>query len=438
MSQGASDRDRREVGIDALGVYTPRLALSLEDLARARGIAPEKVTVGLGAHTMAVAPPWEDAVTLGASAAARALARGGVAADEIGLLLLATETAVDHAKPASIFLHELLGLPTSCRTFELKHACYGGTAGLMVATEWLRSGAARGRKALVVASDIARYDIGSSAELTQGAGAAALVVSEAPRLLRLDPASGVYASQVYDFWRPLDRREALVDGKFSLDCYLTALDGALADYHRSHAGHAGATRDAGAGSGGSAHEREDAAGAPLADRLAAFLYHTPFPKMAYKAHLRLMESEWRRWGRAADLLGEAAERSYSGQVEPWLTMARQVGNTYTASLYLCLAWLAEQQGRALAGREIALFSYGSGCCAELFTGHLQPGCGEIAATIGAADLLRARRLLSVEEYEALSREAGGSRAPEPHEAGFCHLAAIRDHKRIYERAACPA
>ena len=72
-----------------------------------------------------------------------------------------TETAVDHAKPVGIFLHELLGLPASCRTVELKHACYGGTAGLMLAASWLRSGAACGRKALVVATDIARYDVGS-------------------------------------------------------------------------------------------------------------------------------------------------------------------------------------------------------------------------------------------------------------------------------------
>ena len=46
------------------------------------------------------------------------------------------------------------------------------------------------------------------------------VVSAQPRLLALDPLSGVFARNVYDFWRPLDRREALVDGKFSVECYL--------------------------------------------------------------------------------------------------------------------------------------------------------------------------------------------------------------------------
>ena len=125
-----------------------------------------------------------------------------------------------------------------------------------------------GRKALVVATDIARYDVGSSAEFTQGAGAAAVVVSEEPRLLRLGPTTGLYARNVYDFWRPLDRREALVDGKFSLDCYLDALRGAVADYRSALNGHGSAS---------------------LLERFAAFLYHTPFPKMAHKAHRRLVE-----------------------------------------------------------------------------------------------------------------------------------------------------
>jgi hydroxymethylglutaryl-CoA synthase len=402
------------VGIDQIGVYLPRFALSLSDLADARGIPREKISLGLGAHAMAVAPPWEDAVTLAANAAARLLAQDAFRPEEIGLLLVATETAVDHAKPASIFLHELLGLPASCRTFELKHACYGGTAGVMVAADWLRSGAARGRKALVVATDIARYGPGSSAEFTQGAGAVALLLSCEPRLLSLDPLTGVYARNVYDFWRPLDRREALVDGKFSLDCYLTALDGALDDYRAAMNG---------------AHVT------PLTDRFASLLYHTPFPKMAYKAHLRLFARDWRLAGGDEGSLAEAAERSFATQVEPALHAARLVGNTYTASLYICLAWLAERHGTELEGRELGMFSYGSGCCAEFFTGRLAPGGGEQARRIGIADQLAARRELSVEEYELLARPVG-SRAPAAGESGPFWLSGIRDEKRIYAREAC--
>jgi hydroxymethylglutaryl-CoA synthase len=399
--------NRSDVGIDQLGVYLPRYALPLDRLAEARGVPVEKIHIGLGAHAMAVPPPWEDAVTLGANAASRVFRQGEVRPDDIGLLVVGTETAVDHAKPASIFLHDLLGLPSSCRTFEIKHACYGGTAGVMLAADWVRSGAARGRKALVVATDIARYDLGSSAEFTQGAGAAALVVSDAPRLARLGETTGVYARNVYDFWRPLERREALVDGKFSVDCYLDALRGAVADYRSSLNGHGSVS---------------------LLDRFAAFLYHTPFPRMAHKAHRRLVED---------DASGDAAERfdrSWTTHVDPALGLARQAGNTYTASLYLCLAWLLEREGATLEDRELALFSYGSGCCAEFFTARPVPGSAARAARIGVQAQLHARRELTVDEYEEFARAAIGAERPAEGGAAFCHLAGIDEHKRRYARS----
>jgi hydroxymethylglutaryl-CoA synthase len=400
-----------DVGIDQLGVHVPRYALPLDRLAEARGVPVEKIHVGLGAHAMAVVPPWEDAVTLGANAAARVFRHGDVHPGDIGLLVVGTETAVDHAKPIGIFLHDLLKLPASCRTFEIKHACYGGTAGVMLAADWVRSGAARGRKALVVATDIARYDVGSSAEFTQGAGAVALIVSEAPRLARLGTTTGVFAKNVYDFWRPLERREALVDGKFSVDCYLDALGGAVGDYRGRLNGQGGAS---------------------LLDRFAAFLYHTPFPKMAHKAHRRLVEE---------DVPGEAGarfEQSWTTQVDPALGLARAVGNTYTASLYLCLAWLLEREGATLEGRELALFSYGSGCCAEFFTARLVPGSAARAALLGAQAQLQARRELSVAEYEEFMRAAPGAARPAEGGAGFCHLAGIDAHRRQYVRAEQPA
>jgi hydroxymethylglutaryl-CoA synthase len=400
------------IGIDQLAVYVPRYVLPLDTLAKARGVPAEKISIGLGAYEMAVAPPWEDTVTLAANAGARLFAQGWTRPEEIGLLLVATETAVDHAKPVSIFVHDLLGLPANCRTFELKHACYAGTAGVMMATDWLRSPAARGRKALVIASDIARYDLHSSAEFTQGAGAAAVLLSAGPRLLELAPETGVFAGNVYDFWRPLERREALVDGKFSLDCYLDALTGALADFRSTQNGHGGD---------------------PLLERFAALLYHTPFPKMAYKAHLRLAELDLVRRLADAEERSREAERTYAALVEPSLAVARRTGNSYTASLYLCLAWLASQRAAELVGKEVGLFSYGSGCCAEFFTGRFAPESVAAAAKIGAAELLDQRRSLSVEEYERCARSGVGE-PPTTDGAGTFVFAGVHDDKRRYARS----
>src|SRR5262249_52347543 len=107
----------------------------------------------------------------------------------------------------------------------------------------------------------------------------------------------------------------------------------------------------------------------------------------------------------------------------------EAGNTYTASLYLCLAWLLEREGATLEGRDLALFSYGSGCCAEFFTVRPVPGSASRAAHIGAQALLPARRMLTVAEYEGFA----GAERPAEGGAGFCHLAGIEDHKRRYER-----
>jgi hydroxymethylglutaryl-CoA synthase len=396
------------VGIDDLGIYTPPFALDLTALAAARGVPPEKITVGLGAREMAVLPPWEDPVTLGAQACERLFAGGSARLDDVGMLLVATETAVDHAKPVGIFIHELLGLPSSCRTVELKHACYGGTAGLMLAAAWLGSGAARGRKALVVATDIARYDLGSSAEFTQGAGAVALVLGEAPRFLSLDPGTGVFAKNVYDFWRPLDRREALVDGKFSVDCYLEALDGAHADW--------------------TAH----GAGALLGPDSSGLLYHTPFPKMAQKAHARLVAREWARAGLPAADLDAATADTFERLVDPSLGAARRMGNTYTASLYVCLASLAEARRARLPGGRVALFSYGSGCCAELFTGRFAAESATVAARLGLASMLDERRMLSVPEYEAFAHATTADHPGDGLARGV-RFAGVRDDKRVYHR-----
>jgi hydroxymethylglutaryl-CoA synthase len=54
------------VGLEALAFSVPQHFISLADLAVARGIDPDKYTVGLGQREMSVATPCEDAVTLAA------------------------------------------------------------------------------------------------------------------------------------------------------------------------------------------------------------------------------------------------------------------------------------------------------------------------------------------------------------------------------------
>ncbi len=388
----------------------------MTDLAQARGIDPAKFLKGLGQRRMAIASPCEDTVTMAVEATGQALQAFDVDPAEIGTLIVGTETGVDHSKPVAVYVHELLGLDQRCRTFETKHACYGAMAGLTASMDWIASGRARGRKALVIASDIARYGLNTAGEPTQGAGAVAMVVSDAPRLLSIDPVRiGDYTRQVMDFWRPLYSKYAFADGHFSIQCYLDALVGARHD---------------------AIGQRDD-----LLDGLAACLYHVPFVKMAFKAHQRHLEIETGQaisrddveaWRRLTD--------SYQRLVSPWLGLNAEIGNIYTGSLFLALIDLLRQSAEASEGREISLFSYGSGCGATFCMGQVTEGAGKWREALDPGKQLAGRRRLAIDEYESMLTESeqadhAGSLNPVRYGLnGGLFYVGTRDHCRQYVRA----
>lgn len=410
----------KQVGIEALAIAVPHRYVDIEDLARARGVDPAKYTSGLGAKEMAVTDPGEDAVALAATAVGRLLRQTGVDPSRIGMLVVGTETGVDHSKAVASHVQGLLKLPRTMRTYDTQHACYGGTAALMAASEWIASGAAAGRVAIVVASDIARYGLNTAGEPTQGGAAVAMLVSEQPELLALDVGlNGVCSMDVYDFWRPLGRREAMVDGHYSIGCYLDALSGAYRGWRER------------------ALAREVVRwGAELpSEQLARILYHVPFCKMARKAHgrVRLVDLEDSPAPIAPEAREEQAQSadSYAAQVASSLGLNARIGNGYTASLYLALAGVLQAEATQLAGKRIGLFSYGSGCVSEFFSGVVG---SDAAARIARAELdavLARRERITIAEYERLMNLPYD--APEPPKAtpGMFRLVEIKDGRRIY-------
>jgi len=400
--------DMGTIGIDAIAIAVPRGFVEMTDLARARGVPAGKYVEGLGVSRMAVADAHEDAVALAANASRRLFATAGVEASSIGLCVAGTETGVDHSKPIAAYLHRLLGLPQRCRVYETKHACFGGTAALLGAIDWIAAGSNRGRSALIVCTDIARYALNSPGEPTQGAGAVALLVTENPRLLAFEPGiSGSYARDVDDFWRPLYPKVAVVDGHRSVQCYLDALAGAYDAYC----------------------EAATLAGYD-ARTLARRCYHVPYGKMAKKAHRHLKQREG---------LSEAeADASYEVEVASSLVLPSQVGNVYTGSLYLALASLLDAEAEAIEGERVGLFSYGSGCCAEYFAGRVEKGAGEWVRRLALAQPLAERRTYSIEEYEAIrAADDAVDQAPvhtlNGHSpAGMIAFVGVDNQRRVYE------
>ena len=386
-----------KIGIDLISFHTPAYVLDLRVLAEKRGADPDKFIVGIGQERMAVVPPDQDIVTLAANAALSIVEKAG--RENIELLLFATESGIDQSKAAAMFCHKLLGLPSTCRCLETKEACYGATASLRMAAAMV---AARPHtKALVLAADIARYDLASPGEPTQGAGAVAMLVSAHPRVLALDPEAGFHAEDIMDFWRPNYREEALVDGKYSTKMYLTTLIDAWKNY-------------------------KAASGRGLADH-AHYGFHMPFTKIAYKSYERLCKAE-------AD--PPPPKEELERLLEPALQYNRQTGNTYAACVYEGFASLLDNAPAALDDQRIGFFSYGSGCMAEFFSGVVQRGYREHLFTDAHRALLATRTPVTYRQYEDIFNygvpKDGADHVFAPYRGGAFRLAGIKDHKRRYE------
>jgi hydroxymethylglutaryl-CoA synthase len=385
------------VGIDTLSFYTSQYALELETLAKVRNVDLNKYYVGLGQRIMSVPAPDEDIVTMAANAALRAVR--SVDIDSIELILFATESGVDQSKAAGIYVHDLLKLPERCRVIELKQACYSATLALQLALPFLRQHP--DKKVLLIASDISRYGLGTPGESSQGCGAVAMILSAHPRILALDSEYGVVTDNVMDFWRPNYSDAAIVEGKYSSKLYLSMLEKTWGQYRLL-------------------------SGRNFNDH-AHYCYHTPVPKLVEKAHLHLAKLN------GHEFLPEDLLRNH---VQYSLEYGRQIGNSYTASLYIGLASLLDLARGNLSEKRVGFYSYGSGCVAEYFSGVIQSGYEKMLDTAFHQQMLNERQFLSYAEYETFYQfrypeEMGCYKIPN-YTLGRFRLAAIQDHKRIYE------
>lgn len=389
-----------KVGIDLIHFATADYYLGLDTFAAEKHIDVEKFTIGIGQEKMSIAPPDEDVVSLAAKAAAPLLEK--IQTNEISAVLFATETGVDQSKSAGAFLHGLLGLSNRCRVIELKHACYAGAAALQMSTSMVRANPKE--KILVIAADIAKYDVDTSGEATQGCGAVAMLVTESPRIIEIEPGSGFYTDDVMDFWRPNHRTTALVDGKYSTKVYLSSLKHAWEHFteqtNRSF------------------------------DDIDYFCYHIPFTKMAEKAHKTLVKK----------VGAKLTQTQIDAQTLPSQLYNRIVGNSYSASLFVGFISLLDNidsRLHNLEGKRVSFFSYGSGCVAEFFTGVIQPGYQKVLMTDAHKTQIAKRQPLNYQEYLDFYHKVDNTLENivfPVNNQGPYRLAGIEEHKRYYEKS----
>lgn len=346
------------IGIDKIGFFTSNYYLDMVDLAAARGEDPNKYLIGIGQEQQAVIPPTQDVVTMAANAAVKILSDDDKQA--IDMVIFGTETGVDNSKSAAIYVQSLLGISNSARSFEIKQACYGGTAGVQMAFDHISVHPES--KVLVLAADIARYGIGTAGEVTQGGGAIAMLMSQDPQILALDNQSAFHSENIMDFWRPFYRRDAIVDGHYSTDIYIDFFNQTFNDYCAKY-------------------QRT------LTD-FSAMAFHLPFTKMGLKALRTVIDTD----EHSQQLLKEF---DYSKKYNSL------VGNLYTGSLYLSLLSLLANSTMLHAGDRIGLFSYGSGAQGEFYSGTVVKAMQRQRLGHQVDQLLANRTKLSVPEYEAM-------------------------------------
>lgn len=421
-----------KVGIDRITFATPNCYLSMRDLAIARGIDPNKFTIGIGQSQQAVPPNHQDIVTLGAQAALPLMPY--IDSNRLKMVIVGTESGVDASKSSALYIHKLLNISEWVRCVEVKEACYGGTAALMMARDYVL--AHSGAQVLVIAADIARYGVGTPGEVTQGAGAVAMLVSENPRVLQINNDSVVKSAEIQDFWRPVYQSTALARGKFSTEQYIRMFCDVWQKYSAENACNF--------------------------NDFEAICFHLPYTKMGLKALRAGLEENSGvlhacdgaphscdgvlhtndgvlRANNDASLTSDTRERLLA-RYQDSTQYSRRIGNIYTGSLYLGLISLldydyfrnscdsSESAGDSsavacdsssathtnesptrlsplLPGQKIGLFSYGSGAVAEFFSATLVPGWRSALFSNQHIKTLNNRTQLTVSQYEEMFNSA---------------------------------
>ena len=419
----------RSFGIGDIAVYIPHLQISLDTLiARHRERNPQwartlaRAARRTGQESLRFPEPWEDAATMAAQAAAALLERMSEA--EIGslrYLVVGTESGVDQAKPVAAHVQGMLQragfkLSGALSTFDIQHACAGGAIGLASVGAMLQVSRGEAGRGLIICTDEARYTAGSSAEITQGAAAVALLVEPEPRLLEIDFSAIGYASRdVDDFFRPHGSVAARVRGRFSIDCYQRAVEEAL--------------HDLGARTGHSM--------AALLEEADLFALHVPFRSLPEETMAGLVQ-------RQLDLDAAAAARFLAGrQFADGTAPAAVVGNVYSGALFLSAAALLAARHRecrsALAGQRAVLVAYGSGNTALAFSARVGGQAGAVLERWSLDALIDQGVEAPLTAYDAWIADYPGRRGAEPAPgqvpAGRFYLHEIRDDGyRTYRHA----
>lgn len=195
-----------KIGIDAIAFDVAKIHLPIKTLAKKRNIDAEKLEKGLGLLKMTIPDVHQDSVIFGANALTKLILNNKIDLRTIDRIYVGSESGVDNSKPIASFLLSLMEQKFGadclehCDVVDFTFACIGGVDALQNCIDYIKSNPSK--KTIIVTTDFAKYDLNSTGEYTQGAGAVAMLVCENPNLLAFENSWATSTKGVFDFFKP--------------------------------------------------------------------------------------------------------------------------------------------------------------------------------------------------------------------------------------------
>lgn len=404
-------------GIETASYYVPSLYLEIKDLAEKRGIEPAKLEKGLGLHKMGFPDFHEDAATFAAEALLKLIKDYKINPKDIARIYLGTESALDASKPtASYAMHMVEKVLENefgercfrnCDVVDMTFACVGAVDALHNSLDFVRVNP--DKKAIVIASDYAKYELASSGEYTQGGGAVSLLISSKPDLLEIGNEWGIATESVFDFFKPRRqyKKEELInaseffpdkieiftdepvfDGQYSNQCYQDRIREA---YH---------------------HYKEVSGEIKPHETWKYLIFHLPYAFHGKRVFTEIYSLEnGLSYETSEDQKAVAKSENYvqfiNDKIEKSQRASSEIGNMYTASIFMALLSALQtsfNENEELSGQEIGFLGYGSGSKSKVFAGKVSENWKTVVSKWDLFENLKNRKPIDFETYEKLHRK----------------------------------
>ena len=445
----------KKVGIDSLSYYVPSLYVDIEELATVRNIPPEKLVNGLGLKKMATPDYDEDSASIAANSLYRLIKENNIDPRKVGRVYLGTESGVDSSKPTSSYVVEILeeiltdeyGVRCfkNCDIVDLTFACAGAVDALQNCCDWVRNG--QNRQAIVIASDIAKYELNSTGEYTQGAGSVSMLICENPSIISFNGGWGVSTKGIGDFFKPrrifkksniLIEAAELLGHKISLNEVENLLNKADSKFWSDSNDLVEVYKEEpifeGQFSNESYKERvyeaienfNEQNQTDILNDWVNIIFHLPY---AYHGR-RMIVDKWLDWMNDNEDLNSiyseigkpnsSNDKDWAKKVTKSLVYksfieekissgeraSSEIGNMYTASIFMSLISSLEdavENDKNFVNKKIGFISYGSGSKAKIFEGTIQKNWVEKIKPIKLFESLNNRKRINIDTYENLHK-----------------------------------